>query len=679
MHQYLLYDKSTGAVHTSRDIVFVKSWQLKSCPYKPGKILGSSVPDNEAHGEGWPKPVTSAPIALSSSPSVPTSTSPSPVSLSAFSSSSSPQLVLSPSSSSTSSSSSSSSSSLPSHNLIDFDTPLSVPSVSSSDSTSVATPNPSPPATPSPSPSGSKQNKKNNLHTTPSVPTPSRLTLSHDHDSKSVPLLRHSKHIADLLAARIQSGRRRTQRACYCACKGSGLPSGDAYAAALNGNCSSDKILALLAYAIEDKDVSVAEVFSEMLDTNLVDLAYALDVESDDQEEPSLMKQALSGPDCTKWRQALLEELQAIADLGVFRLVSRRDVPAGRRILTGKPVFKIKRDENGNPIRWEARWVVKGFLQVFGVDYNKTTPPTARLKMFRLLCHIMASEGLAMRQFDVKTAFLHGKLPPDKRVFMQQPPGFKDSSKPDHVWMLVKALYGMKQAGRVWNHTFNNALVNDFGFRRVMNEHCLYVRSSPGGGFAMASIHVDNTFAIGLSEEELDQLQRNLESKWEISVGDGSFILGIHLECNLKNHLVHLSQTALINCIVEKFGQQKAADVWTPMESGIGLSKANCPSTAEEKSEMANVPYRKLVGSINYIGQATQPDIVYAVRRLSKFLANTGRKHWDAAIRVLQYLKTTCLYRLTLGGTVKDKTVQVFSSFEKIDLQLVNKQYYGYT
>jgi hypothetical protein len=167
----------------------------------------------------------------------------------------------------------------------------------------------------------------------------------------------------------------------------------------------------------------------------------------------------------------------------------------------------------------------------------------------------------------------------------------------------------------------------------------------------MASIHVDDTFAIGSSEEEMNRLQRDLESKWEISVGDGSFILGIHLERDRQNHLVHLSQTALIDRVVEKFGQQNAADIATPMDAGIILSAIDCPSTPQEKATMANVPYRELVGSLQYIGQATRADIVYAVGRLAKFMANPGRKHWDAAIRVLRYLKSTRLHRLTLGGT----------------------------
>jgi hypothetical protein len=235
---------------------------------------------------------------------------------------------------------------------------------------------------------------------------------------------------------------------------------------------------------------------------------------------------------------------------------------------------------------------------------------------------------------------------------MEQPPGFKDSKDPDHVWEVLKSLYGMRQAGQVWNKTFDGALVNKLGFKRVSVEHCLYVRSSPDGkSFAIASIHVDDTFAIGSSEEEMDRLQRDLESKWQISVADRSFILGIHLERECNKRLVHLLQTALIDKVIKKFGQGNASPVYTPMESSIEISVNNCPVTPEDKADMANVPYCELIGSLQYIAQGTRPDICYAVGRLAKFMANPGRKHWNAGICMLHYLKTTRLYCLTLGGT----------------------------
>ena len=49
---------------------------------------------------------------------------------------------------------------------------------------------------------------------------------------------------------------------------------------------------------------------------------------------------------------------------------------------------------------------------------------------------------------DVKSAFLNGYI--NEEVYVEQPPGFKDEKKPNHVYKLKKALYGFKQAPRAW-------------------------------------------------------------------------------------------------------------------------------------------------------------------------------------------------------------------------------------
>jgi hypothetical protein len=63
---------------------------------------------------------------------------------------------------------------------------------------------------------------------------------------------------------------------------------------------------------------------------------------------------------------------------------------------------------------------------------------------------------------DMKSAFLNGKI--NELVYVEQPPGFKDSKKRNHIYKLSKALYGLKQAPRAWYERLRNFLVSK-GFK----------------------------------------------------------------------------------------------------------------------------------------------------------------------------------------------------------------------
>ena len=78
-----------------------------------------------------------------------------------------------------------------------------------------------------------------------------------------------------------------------------------------------------------------------------------------------------------------------------------------------------------------------------------------------------------MIQRDVKTAFLYGVL--DEEIYMQQPEGFVVSGREQEVCRLIKIIYGLKQASRVWNIKFNEFLVK-FGLKRSQADPCIYYR-----------------------------------------------------------------------------------------------------------------------------------------------------------------------------------------------------------
>ena len=48
------------------------------------------------------------------------------------------------------------------------------------------------------------------------------------------------------------------------------------------------------------------------------------------------------------------------------------------------------------------------------------------------------------------------------------------------------------------------------------------------------------------------------------------------------------------------------------------------------------------MGKLNYLGQTTRPDILYAVHQVAKYSSDPRLDHGEAIIYIVKYLKATC-------------------------------------
>ena len=138
-----------------------------------------------------------------------------------------------------------------------------------------------------------------------------------------------------------------------------------------------------------------------------------------------------------------------------------------------KWVYTVKHKTDGSIGRYKARLDAKGFAQTYGIDYQETFAPVAKMNSVRILLSLVANLGWPLHQFDVKNAFLHGDL--DEEVYMDVPLGFEDIETEGKVCKLRNSLYGLKQSPRAWFERFTQAMLR-YGFKQSQAwSHIIYL------------------------------------------------------------------------------------------------------------------------------------------------------------------------------------------------------------
>jgi histone deacetylase 1/2 len=240
-----------------------------------------------------------------------------------------------------------------------------------------------------------------------------------------------------------------------------------------------------------------------------------------DAGEPVSVDEALRDK---RWVAAMDSEHQALVKNKTWHLVP---LPKGKNIIDCKWVYKIKRKADGSVERYKARLVAKGFKQRYGIDYEDTFSSVVKAATIRLVLSIAVSRGWSLRQLDVQNAFLHGVL--EEEVYMRQPPGYIDESRPTHVCKLDKALYGLKQAPRAWHARLCGKL-EALGFKSSKADASLFYYNR--GQYAMfVLVYVDDIIVASSSQDATNALLKDLERDFALKdLGDLHYFLGMEVK-----------------------------------------------------------------------------------------------------------------------------------------------------
>ena len=323
------------------------------------------------------------------------------------------------------------------------------------------------------------------------------------------------------------------------------------------------------------------------------------------------------------------------------------------RVVKSTWAFKIKHFPSGLVRKLKARFCVRGDMQVKGVDWFENYAPVVQWTTVRLLLVLSAQLGLATKQADLTSAFVHAdihkhpnfdKMTPEEQrrslVYLEMPRGFRDDGK---VLRLKKSLYGDCAAPRNY-YKWLVGKMEEVGLHQMIDvDPCLFISDK-----VICVSYVDDLLYYAEDAEEITKVikmmqERGVQLEEEDDVAGFLGVQIKHLEGRME-----LTQEGLTKRIIEALKIDDLPSVATPATEVLGKDE-----DGEEPDCTFN--YASVVGMIGYLYGHSRPELAFSYSQVARFSFNPKRSHELALIRIGQYLKGTVDKGLILKPMSSDK------------------------
>ena len=240
--------------------------------------------------------------------------------------------------------------------------------------------------------------------------------------------------------------------------------------------------------------------------------------------------------------------MRALHDNGTQEVV---DLPKGKKVVGSKWGFTVKYKAGGEVERYKAQLVAQGFTQTYGIDFEETFAPVAKLNL-----------DWELHQLDVKNAFLNGTL--NEEVYMKIPPGFQSEKEQGKVCKLKKSLYGLKQSPRAWFTRFSSTLTR-LEYTQGQADHTIFVKKGENGKKVIFIVYVDDIILTSDDNVEIHRLKSQRKEEFEVKdLGPLKYFLGMEVARSKEG--IFISQRKYTLNLLEETGKLGCKPVGTPLE-----------------------------------------------------------------------------------------------------------------
>lgn len=253
--------------------------------------------------------------------------------------------------------------------------------------------------------------------------------------------------------------------------------------------------------------------------TAWVTMAYLAGYDAGVPDPPSYLE-AMQRCNAAEWKLECDDKFHSLDENNTWKLVPR---PRTQAVLGGKWVFKTKRDALGQIVKYKICWVVHGFGQVYGIDFDQTYASVVKSNSYKVLLVLATQMGWPVDHMDFVTAFLNGAID-GHDIFVEQPLAYEVGI--NLVCKLLKALYGLKQSPQIWYQVLHDFLHTQ-GFTRTEADHSIFVSLSK---HLIIEVYVDDLLIAGENQKEINQLKKALTNRFKMTdLGPVTHYLGLRI------------------------------------------------------------------------------------------------------------------------------------------------------
>lgn len=386
--------------------------------------------------------------------------------------------------------------------------------------------------------------------------------------------------------------------------------------------------------------------------------------------DPKTYKEVLLRKDKDLYLNAMQIEIEDLIKSNTWSILPK---PNRAPIIKGRWVLNKKYNLDNTIKKYKARWVAKGFLQKYNINYKETFASTSKPSLIRLLLSIFAYLDWEIYTWDIKQAFPNADIDIDN-IYIQLPIGLEDyilnkalenivdkdfisfvkttiknKDYSNIVCKLNKALYGLKQASRQWQ-LFLTRILETIGFKPLKIDNSIFIHTIKP---IILATHVDDILVFAKDITLVNNLYKELatSSKLDITnLGEIKEFLGVEIIRDRSKKSIIITQRSFISKILTKFNKLNNKIKSIPLPIGLKLNKY-----LEESSIIKD--FQKEIGSLIYLTIFTRPDLVYSVNYLARFMSNPSLEHYKYLNYIFSYLLKTRNKGLDLSISNKQSAI----------------------